>query len=71
MPIFEFTCEDCGETFEELLRNASKTEEVVCPTCQSQRVTKLISRFASKAPGSKATSNWGGAPARSCNTGSL
>lgn len=71
MPIYEFTCEDCGETFEELVFSASKTDEVVCPACQSKRVAKLISLFASKAPGSKSTSNWGGAPARTCNTGSL
>lgn len=71
MPIFEFTCKDCGETFEELVFSASKADEVICPNCQSRRVTKLISRFASKTPGSKATSNWGGAPARSCSTGSL
>jgi putative FmdB family regulatory protein len=71
MPIFEFTCEDCGETFEELVRSAGNTGEVTCPACQGKRVTKLISLFASKAPGSKATANWGGAPARSCNTSSL
>lgn len=71
MPIFEFTCEDCGITFEELVFSASKADEVICPNCMSRRVTKLISRFASKASGSKATSNWGGAPARSCSTGSL
>lgn len=68
MPIYEFTCQDCGKEFEELLRSASAFDEVECPSCSSPEVSRKISLFAAKATSSKA---WGGAPAASCSTGSL
>ena len=46
MPIFEFVCQDCGTPFEELVRSASATDEVVCPYCASNQVAKQISTFA-------------------------
>ncbi len=41
MPIFEYRCGACGETFEELVRGSSET--VTCPVCASSQVTKLLS----------------------------
>ena len=32
MPIFEFSCRDCEQPFEELIFG-NDTEDVVCPTC--------------------------------------
>lgn len=47
MPIYEFKCNSCLNTFEELL-SVSRTREsdinVFCPVCYSLDVTKLISR---------------------------
>ena len=48
MPIFEFLCSECGSSFEELVRSASATGEVVCPECGSEQVVKQISTFASR-----------------------
>ncbi|MBU1707721.1 zinc ribbon domain-containing protein [bacterium] len=44
MPIFEYTCRDCGEEFEELV-SAAQTESVACPHCHSANAEKLFSAF--------------------------
>jgi putative FmdB family regulatory protein len=51
MPIFEFTCNNCGNDFEELLRSANAINEVECPTCHSPEVEKKVSLFASRIVG--------------------
>jgi putative FmdB family regulatory protein len=43
MPIFEYQCEQCEHTFEQLVRN---NETVECPECQATTVTKLLSAAA-------------------------
>jgi len=48
MPMYEFICEDCGETFEELVMHPSTVNQVTCPYCMSDLVRKLISTFTSK-----------------------
>ncbi|NMB25807.1 MAG: hypothetical protein GX986_09790 [Firmicutes bacterium] len=45
MPLREFQCINCGEKFEELVRNGTK---VVCPKCNSQELESLISSFGFK-----------------------
>ncbi len=43
MPLYEFECLDCGDTFEALvLRNSVSP---VCPGCQSEHLEQLISNF--------------------------
>jgi len=69
MPIFEFVCQDCGTPFEELVRSANATEDVVCPFCASNQVAKQISIFASKVNG--ASTSFSSSSAASCSTGSL
>lgn len=69
MPIFEFLCQECGSPFEELLRSASKIDEVTCPECGSTKVIKQISIFASQSAGS--SSGFSTTSAGSCSTGSL
>ncbi len=68
MPIFEFVCAECGKPFEELVRSASATSEVVCPACHSSNIKKKISTFASKVSGGSSFS-FNSAPASSCSTG--
>lgn len=69
MPIFEFVCSDCHKPFEELVRISNAASEAVCPSCNSQNVTKKISTFASKISGGSSYS-FSSAPASSCSTGS-
>jgi putative FmdB family regulatory protein len=70
MPLYEFVCDECGSQFEELVRSASAVGEVICPNCQSQRVNKMISTFASKIAGGSSFSVNSSAAA-SCSTGSV
>jgi len=57
MPIFEFICEACGESFEELVRGADSTNQVTCPRCGAGEVKKKISSFASRIAGGNSTSS--------------
>jgi putative FmdB family regulatory protein len=43
MPIYEYTCKDCGQTFEVLTTSRSNAEPPTCRHCQSARVNKIIS----------------------------
>lgn len=70
MPIFEYVCADCGQPFEVLVLISSKAPEVVCPTCQSQNVSKKISSFASRLSGGSSIS-FGSSSSASCSTGSV
>lgn len=69
MPIFEFVCQECEAPFEELVRSATAVDEVACPFCESDKVAKQISTFASKVSGS--SSSFSNAAAASCSPGSL
>ncbi|HSE39358.1 MAG TPA: zinc ribbon domain-containing protein [Acidobacteriota bacterium] len=42
MPIYEYTCEECKQEFEALVR---PDEIVNCPKCSSNHLTKQYSRF--------------------------
>jgi putative FmdB family regulatory protein len=34
MPLYEFDCLNCGESFEKLVRNINTVDKVICPTCK-------------------------------------
>ncbi len=69
MPIYEFTCEDCDENFEKLVR-ISGLSEVTCPNCGSERTKKRMSSFAARTEGSAWSSYGSSSSASSCSTGS-
>ena len=41
MPLYEYTCRDCSNSFETLV-SAKRGEPERCPTCGGQRVERLI-----------------------------
>ena len=47
MPLYEYTCIDCGTEFEELVSGADA--KIVCAECKSENVTRKFSTFASSA----------------------
>jgi putative FmdB family regulatory protein len=49
MPLFEYSCRDCDNHFELLVRESTKLE---CPKCAGTTLDKLLSVFAVSAPGS-------------------
>jgi len=54
MPIFEYTCEDCGTAFEKLVRNAASgasSNGVACPSCGEHHVKREFSTFSARANG--------------------
>ncbi len=53
MPIFEYKCDDCGTSFEKLVRNGDK---VKCPKCGEAHLTTQFSTFAARANGKQAES---------------
>ena len=59
MPLYEYYCPDCRDTFE-LLRAASRADETAaCPSCQQASTQRILSLFASsvKSGGSEAGAN--------------
>ena len=45
MPIYEFTCDECSEDFETLVRSSDWEGEVECPSCGSEEIEKRLSVF--------------------------
>jgi putative FmdB family regulatory protein len=45
MPVFEYKCSSCNSKFEVLHKSVVNQEEVSCPECDSQKITKLFSTF--------------------------
>jgi putative FmdB family regulatory protein len=69
MPIYEYLCADCSDTFEELV-SASNAESVRCPDCGGSTVTKLLSSFAAPRPvGATVGGGGGGCCGGSCGCG--
>ena len=71
MPIYEYSCPDCGDKFE-LLRSFSQVDEVaLCPACNSE-ARRLVSAFASfsKDSGGVTTSIGGGHSCDTCSSSS-
>ncbi|MBI5494733.1 MAG: zinc ribbon domain-containing protein [Deltaproteobacteria bacterium] len=46
MPIYEYACQACGHTFEELIRRKSDEEDLKCGGCGATAITRLMSASA-------------------------
>jgi len=70
MPIFEYTCVQCGDEFEKLVINRSAS--VDCPTCQGRDVKKKFSVFGMKSGDnfvpSSGSSSCGSCTSHSCGS---
>ena len=66
MPIYEYRCEECGNTFDKFVRSMSSTFSVECPQCHSKRCKKSISLFGISSSGSG-----GGGSSSSCAPGGI
>ena len=51
MPLFEFTCRDCGHRFEQLVLGSRRA---ACPQCESKDLEKQYSTFGTAGSGTKA-----------------
>ncbi len=43
MPMYEYRCTACGETYEQLRRMSEADKDLVCPHCGSEQVERQIS----------------------------
>ena len=64
MPLFEYHCNQCHQTFEKLVSFSEIDAPIVCPSCGSQDTKKAITAFASKTSSATSSSSQG-----SCNSG--
>lgn len=51
MPMYEYRCNTCAKSFEQLRRMRDSDEDVRCPTCESDKVERLLSGFATSSGG--------------------
>lgn len=61
MPIYEYICPTCGQSFEKLVRNGRKAREaaVACPTCgqdSHRKKVTLVAAMGTDASGALASS---------------
>jgi putative FmdB family regulatory protein len=49
MPIYEYRCESCGDTFEKLVRRTEEALEAGCPACGDHHLEQQYSTFAARA----------------------
>ena len=52
MPLYDYVCYTCGNSFEKLRRVSDDDREVRCPECGSERIERMPSTFAMKGCGS-------------------
>ncbi len=65
MPLYEYSCAECGYRFEILQRIGENAEGLTCPKCEAPKIEKQFSTFASSSSGKAAS-----APAGGCGAGS-
>ena len=58
MPIYEYRCDKCGRKFEKLRRMQEADRDLECPYCESQKVERLLSSFATGGCGAPAGSRF-------------
>lgn len=46
MPIYEYSCQACGQSFERLVRLSTPTESIECPQCGQRQAKRMLSAFA-------------------------
>ncbi len=55
MPMYEYRCNECGRTYEQLRRMSDADTNLECPVCGSQQVERQVSACAIGGNGGSAT----------------
>ncbi|MBS4016470.1 MAG: zinc ribbon domain-containing protein [Candidatus Latescibacteria bacterium] len=45
MPLYDYVCLECKESFEELVFNSNDAKQICCSRCGSKKINKLVSLF--------------------------
>jgi putative FmdB family regulatory protein len=56
MPIYEFCCDQCHNTFELLAVRSNDLIAPVCPSCQSPEISRVLSKINVGSPGKEGLS---------------
>ncbi|HWB84853.1 MAG TPA: zinc ribbon domain-containing protein [Bryobacteraceae bacterium] len=67
MPIYEYSCKDCGTKFEKLVRRASDSGEIECPSCGQKHLQQELSTFAAHAGNGSASADAPRCPSGQCS----
>jgi putative FmdB family regulatory protein len=67
MRLYDFHCKQCGENFEDLVRDVSDAR---CPACETSDVEKVLSAFAVGGKSGAAEPSGGGCAGGFCGGGS-
>ncbi len=59
MPLYEYRCTSCHQTFQRLQPMGATASGVSCPHCGSEQVTRMVSTFASSSTGAPSSSGAG------------
>ena len=70
MPIYEYQCSDCQQTFEVRRCFSDADKPVPCSICESNQTQKLLSKFYAQSSGQSVTQPSGQGGCGSCNGGS-
>lgn len=62
MPLYDFTCDDCGTRFERLVRREAEVADVDCPDCGGRHVSRALSLPAAPVSGPAPTACGSGPP---------
>jgi len=64
MPIYEYTCGDCGRLTSVFLKSMSASSEATCSHCGSRRLSRALSRFAYHKSEQRVLEEYGAEPQR-------
>ena len=62
MPLYEYSCRDCGHAFEVLQRMGERGDDLRCPVCGAVGADRRLSTFAGHTSGSASGSLTASAP---------
>ena len=48
MPLYEYVCYECGDSFEKLRRMSDDDRDLKCPACGSPKIERVLSSFSSR-----------------------
>lgn len=60
MPLYAYSCKDCGQEFEKMLRFSEAEQRPVCPTCGSPETHKKLATIATMGMTAFGTGDSGG-----------
>lgn len=53
IPIYEYSCQDCGNRFEIFVRKVGEEADASCPSCESSAIERMLSTPAVKSEGTR------------------